>query len=79
MKDIFVKKYWEEEDVLFYLHFHNNRAVRQIEIASEGAVFMDLDAPFCNGAMLYDKPLDELNLKKSDFITEKDFNSVWNK
>lgn len=31
MDDCFIKKYWKEENILFYLHFHNKIAVRQLE------------------------------------------------
>jgi hypothetical protein len=32
MTETFIKKYWDERDVLYYLHFTGNNAIRQIEI-----------------------------------------------
>jgi len=31
MQEVFIKKYWNEDDILFYMHFQNGDAVRQIE------------------------------------------------
>jgi hypothetical protein len=45
MQNLFVKKYWDEEDVLFYLHFQNGEAVRQIEMTPKGKVFLTLENP----------------------------------
>ncbi len=44
MKEVFVRKYWQEEDVTFYLHFLNNEALAQIEITSESKMFLSTDA-----------------------------------
>jgi hypothetical protein len=78
MKEVFVKKYWDEEDVLFYLHFQNNEAVRQVEITPTSRVLLTSDNPTNGDSMLYDQPLDELDLKETDFITEEEFNKIWN-
>ncbi len=43
MTNVYIKKYWEEEDVLFYLHFINNIAIRQIEITPTETRRMSLD------------------------------------
>lgn len=77
MQDFFVKKYWEEENVLFYIHFHNGKAVRQIEKKSEGLVFLSSENPQQGESMLYDQSLDELDLNESDFITEDEFSEIW--
>lgn len=45
MKEVFVKKKWEEEHVLFYLHFENNIAVRQIEVTRDSKVFLTAEDP----------------------------------
>jgi hypothetical protein len=78
MKEVFVKKYWEEEGVLFYLHFQNGEAIRQVEIKPNLKLFLTSNNPVNGDAMLYDQSLDELDLKKSDFITEEDFDEIWN-
>lgn len=78
MKEFFVKKYWDEEDVLFYIHFQNGEAVRQIEETSRDRVLLTSENPLQGESMLYDQSLDELELNKSDFITEEEFNKAWN-
>ena len=78
MKEFFVKKYWNEEDVLFYIHFQNGEAVRQIEKTSRDRVLLTSETPLQGESMLYDQSLDELELNKSDFITEEEFNKAWN-
>ena len=78
MKEVFVKKYWDEEDVWFYLHFQNGEAIEQVEITSKGKVFLSLENPNENTSMLYDQTLDELNLEDKDFITKEEFYRIWN-
>ena len=75
MKEAFIKKYWDEEDVLYYLHFIGQDAVRQIEISQGKRTLLSLDNP---EAFLYDQDLDDLELTEADFITEAEFNAVWN-
>ena len=78
MKEVFVKKYWDEEDVLFYLHFQNDEAIRQVEITPTSKLKLTTSNPTNGDSMLYDQSLDKLDLKKSDFITEEDFDKIWN-
>jgi len=78
MKEVFVKKYWNEDGVLFYLHFHNNEAVRQLEVTSKGKVFLTLEDPQRGESILYDQSLDDLDLEESDFITKEEFDRIWN-
>lgn len=78
MKEIFIKKYWDEEDVLFYLHFQNKEAIAQVEITPKGKVFLSLENPRENTSMLYDQSLDELALEERDFITKEEFYRIWN-
>ena len=78
MQELFVKKYWKEEDILFYIHFQNEKAVRQIEVSSICKVLLTSENPYQGESMLFDQSFDELELDKSDFITEEEFNKVWN-
>jgi hypothetical protein len=78
MKELFVKKYWLEEDILFYLHFQDGKAVRQVEVTSKGKVFLTLDSPQYEESMLYDQSINELTLESTDFITQEEFDKVWN-
>lgn len=78
MHETFVKKYWEEQNVLFYLHFREGEAVEQIEVSAIGKVFLSTNDRYNGDSMLYDQSLDELDLHQSDFITEEEFYRVWN-
>lgn len=78
MKETFIKKYWVEENVLFYLHFRNDEAIRQVEITPNGKIFLSLENPIYGESILYDQSLNDLDLQKSDYITETEFNKVWN-
>ncbi|MPS66514.1 MAG: hypothetical protein DI622_09885 [Chryseobacterium sp.] len=78
MQELFVKKYWNEEDILFYIHFQNGEAIRQIEIKKKEKILLTLDNPNHGESMLYDQSIDDLNLNESDFITNEEFNKVWN-
>lgn len=78
MKEIFIKKYWHEEDVLFYLHFQNEEVIEQVEITPKGNVFLSLEKPRENTSLLYDQSLDELDLEEKDFITKEEFYRIWN-
>ncbi|MDZ7880743.1 MAG: hypothetical protein U5L45_23915 [Saprospiraceae bacterium] len=77
MNDIFIKKYWADEDKLFYLHFQDKAAVKQIEITANEKIFLDIDTPVQGESMLYDQELNLLDLEQEDFITKEEFNIVW--
>ena len=78
MGDKFIKKYWEEECILFYIHFQKGLAIRQVEITDKSKVRLSLANPFQGGSMLYDQHIDDLELLSSDFITEDEFNHIGN-
>jgi hypothetical protein len=77
MQELFIKRYWDEDDLLFYIHFQNGEAVRQIEEASKCKVFLTSEHSHQGESILYDQSLYELDLDPSDFITEEEFNKVW--
>lgn len=76
--NIYIRKEWEEENIIFYLHFQNDEAIRQIEILSKSKTFLTLENPEKGESMLFDQSLESLDLDKKDFITEQEFNSIWN-
>ncbi|UWX60375.1 hypothetical protein N0B40_18490 [Chryseobacterium oranimense] len=78
MQELFVKKFWEEESIWFYIHFQDKEAIRQIEISSKGKVFLTLENPQQGESMLYDQSIEELDLQDSDFITKEEFEGTWN-
>lgn len=71
MNEIFVKKYWEEEDILFFMHFENSDAIRQVEIRPDNKIYLDIQNPIQGESILYDQKLDELDLNDEDFIQRK--------
>ncbi|WP_080780249.1 hypothetical protein [Chryseobacterium phocaeense] len=78
MQELFVKKFWEEENIWFYMHFQNEEAIRQIEINPKGKVFLTLEYPQQGESMLYDQSFKDLDLNDSDFITKDEFDEIWN-
>ncbi|SFN92169.1 hypothetical protein SAMN05421594_4720 [Chryseobacterium oleae] len=78
MQELFVKKFWKEESIWFYIHFQNEEAIRQIEISSKGKVFLTLENPHRGESMLYDQSIEEIDLQDPDFITKEEFEDTWN-
>ncbi len=78
-KEIFIKKYWDEEGILFYLHFQDGKALRQIEETSTGKVYLTSENSVKGASMLFDQDLKDLDLEKKDFITKEEFEETWNK
>ncbi|MBS0027230.1 hypothetical protein ACTJJ0_12255 [Chitinophaga sp. 22321] len=77
MQELFVKKYWKEENIWFYIQFQNKQAIRQIELSSRGKVFLTLENSQNGESMLYDQTIEELDLESSDFITKDEFEKEW--
>jgi len=78
MTNTYIKKYWPEEDILFYLHFEDKYAVRQIEIGPKGTKFLDFENP-TERKLIYDQSLDDLELNPQDYIDKLEFDKVWEK
>ena len=76
MKNIFIKDYWEEEDITFYVHFIGQIAVRQVEVSTNKVLLTTFEKPLNGDAMLYDQELNDLDLNQEDFISEEDFNKI---
>ena len=77
--NIFIKKKWEDEDVEFFLHFINGEAVRQIEIYQNKVIFLSTQKTYDDDSMLYDQGIEQLDISTSDYITEIEFENVWNR
>jgi len=76
--EVYIKKYWDEEAVLYYLYFRDGYAVRQVEVYGDGSVvYYDADHSQSDIEMIYDQPLEELDLLPEDFIREQEFNERW--
>ena len=76
-KDLYVKKFWAEDDVLFYVHFKGDEAVRQIEITDGKRILLSTDKPVEGDYFLYDQTLEDLDLEDEDFISSAAFEKVW--
>lgn len=76
---VFIKKYWDEADILFLLHFEGGYAVRQIEIHQDFVVCLSINKPIENEFFLYDQTLNDLVIDDKDIISQEEFDSFWNK
>jgi hypothetical protein len=79
IKDIYIKKFWDEENVLFLTHFSDNYAVRQIEVWQDKTLYLSEENIYQDDSMLYDGKYDELDLKDTEFITYEEFEKEWAK
>jgi hypothetical protein len=79
MKDQYLKKYWAEEQVLFFVHFRDGKAVRQIEATSRRTAFVTTENPVDGESILYDQHLNDLCADSKDFITAEEFERAWSK
>lgn len=78
MSELFIRKFWIDENVLFYLHFINGQAVEQIEVFQDGKkVKLSLKRKSEDESFLYDQSINELELQESDYITAEEFYKVW--
>lgn len=79
MKDRkYIKKYWDEEEIMFYLCFEGEEAIKQIEVTANDIILLSKDHPIKGGCFLYDQKLSDLELEEGDFISEKEFEEMWN-
>ena len=79
MKETFIKKYWSEQDITFYIHFQNDEAMRQIEISNKKAILTSSEKPVSSNSVLYDQNLSSLEINFDDIITRLDFEKIWKK
>lgn len=73
----YVKKYWDEEDTTFYIHFVGEDAVRQIEVCSGVSVCVSVEGPIYGEHMLCDQDLHSLHFSACDFISKSEFDNIW--
>ena len=77
MKEVFIKKYWADEDITFYIHFEDDTAVRQIEVSPLGTKYLSTTKPVNEQSILYDQSLDQLSINDKDIIRQEDFELMW--
>lgn len=78
-KNLFIKKEYKEENVILYLHFQGENAVRQIEIYPEEKIKLSELLPIFKGHFLYDQNFSDVKWDECDFITKNEFEKEWNK
>jgi len=77
-KNRYVKRKWDEEDVVYYLHFRGENAVRQMEIHSDHIVRLSEKDPVSGDSYLYDQNFSDIEWQAEDFIDKYEFDRVWN-
>lgn len=77
-KNIYVKKNWLEEDIIIYLHFVGENAVRQIEFYPDKVIKISECNPINGDSWLYDQKFSDIKWDEADFISEAEFNKKWN-
>lgn len=75
--DIYVKKFWDEEHTVFFIHFQNRAAIRQIEISPDRSIKLDTQTPTSGESFLCDQNLDDLDLVTGDYISAEEFEDAW--
>lgn len=75
---VYIKKWWDEEDIVFYLEFENGYATKQIEIHGDMTVRLSTERPIVGDYFLYDQTLSDLELEPQDYISEEEFYRIWN-
>lgn len=80
MKCKYIKKGYREGNnyILYYLHFQGEEAIRQIEVYENSIVMLTKENPIEGEAFLYDQNFSDINWTQEDFISEKEFNIIWN-
>ena len=79
MEESFVKKYWDEQDMLFYLHFIGEEAVRQIQKSGDSVIYLSTEQPEQGEFFLYDQSLFDLDIEDEELISKEEFEAEWNK
>ena len=77
MKEVFIKKYWADEEITFYVHFKDDAAIRQIEVSPLGTKYLSTTKLVNGESILYDQGLNQLSIDGKDLITREDFELIW--
>lgn len=78
MGDLYIKKFWNEEGIMFYLHFQDDIIIEQIEIQGMRKVCLDEKHPCQGEYSLADVTFSELDIEDPIYITKQEFDAVWN-
>lgn len=78
MKKTFIKTYLKEDNITFYVCFLGQYAIKQIEVSPNKKILLSERHPIVGNSMLYDQQLSDLDLSIYEYISEKQFNEIWN-
>lgn len=83
MQNVYIKRGYLDEDenkyILYYLHFQGEYAVRQLEIHEDKIVMVSKEHPIVGDDRICDQKFSYMECSSEYFITENEFNDVWNK
>ncbi len=77
MRNTYMRIEAKDDNVIIYLHFLGEDAVRQIDITPDGIFLTTTKFPFNEDAMLYDQDLSDLDDDSFEIISELEFNAKW--
>ena len=78
MIDRYIRKYWEEENVEYFLHFRDEEAIRQIEVHPDKIVMLSTEHPVDDESFLYDQNYSDIEWNVKAFISAEEFDKTWN-
>ena len=73
----YIKKLWEDENIMYYFHIVGNEVVRQIEIGTDKTIYLSTEHPIYGEHFLCDQSLESLDFSPADYITKDVFESMW--
>lgn len=79
MSEIFIRRYYQEENIMYYLHFIGEEAVRQLEIHTDKRLRYTTEHPYDDDGGLYDQDFSDVEWPADSFITRDEFETEWNK
>lgn len=81
MKPIYLKRYWDEDNEMYYFHIENKNVIRQIVINYNSGLVVKLSQETTNFEeyILCDQILNLVEWQDSEYISEVEFENIWNK
>lgn len=81
MKPIYLKRYWDEDNEMYYFHIENRNVIRQIVINYNSGLVVKLSQETTNFEeyILCDQILNIVEWQDSEYISEVEFENIWNK
>ena len=81
MKPIYLKRYWDEDNEMYYFHIEYRNVIRQIVINYNSGLVVKLSQETTNFEeyILCDQILNLVEWQDSEYISEVEFENIWNK